>query len=194
MLIDPRITRGDWFQTWSGVKFYPFDPRPEEINLTDIAEHLAKTCRFGGAVRDFYSVAQHSVIVSVEAEHLILLAGADAELARAVARCGLLHDAAEAYIGDMVRPLKLGMPEYRAVEHRIEAAITTRFGLLDPMPAVIKRADNAALMTERRDLLLHQMVWTERAAALSEVIVPLDWRSAMAAFWARAVALGLVAA
>lgn len=139
--------RGDWIQTFSGKKFWPLDPRPEDVALADIAHALAMTCRFGGHTRSFYSVAQHCGIVSAlvgdSPERLCLPA--------------LLHDAAEAYLVDMPRPIKR-QPELAAlkkIEARIEVAIAERFGF-DPAALHhpdIKKADLVALATEARDLM-----------------------------------------
>src|SRR5690242_11754504 len=85
--------RGDWMQTYTGRRFWPLDPRVDDIDIGDIAHHLSLVCRFAGACREFYSVAQHCVGVSYVCDPKDAL-------------WGLLHDAAEAYVGDMVRPLK----------------------------------------------------------------------------------------
>jgi uncharacterized protein len=129
-----------WFITYSGIRFWPLDPRPEDICITDIAHSLSHICRFGGHARHFYSVAQHSVIVS----HLV-----EPELALA----GLMHDATEAYLGDMTRPLKHQMPEYQRVEGLLWRVIAEKFGLPSELPPSIKHADNVALLTERRDVI-----------------------------------------
>lgn len=155
---------GDWFQTHSGVRFFPLDPHPEDINIDDITHALARTCRFGGHVRDYYSVAQHSVIVSnIVPEELALY--------------GLLHDATEAYIGDCVRPLKYSMPQYREIEENLWGVVADRFGLHREIPAEVKHADNVALITERRDLLANQQEWGEWTKAytpLAEKINPFN--------------------
>lgn len=156
---EPR--EGDWFQTYTGVRFYPYDPRPEDVNIEDIAHHLSLLCRFNGAVRTFYSVAQHSVLVS-------------RNVPPGMALWGLLHDAAEAYLGDMVRPLKMGMPQYRAVEERVLGAVAAKFLLLWPPSGAVKVADQVLLSTERRDLLPHALRWREGEAPLIEPIVPWD--------------------
>lgn len=130
-----------WMQTYSGGKFDLANPRPEDVSILDIAHHLSLICRFTGAVREFDSVAQHSVVVSnlVPVEHALT---------------GLLHDAAEAYVTDLHRPLKKMLPDYQAIEDRVwREAIAPRFGLPPTLPAAVKYADNVSLMWERRDLL-----------------------------------------
>ncbi len=131
--------RGDWMQTASGLQFHPLDPRPEDICIEDIAHALSNLCRFGGHVRTFYSVAQHSVIVADLLPDRLKLAG-------------LLHDATEAYLVDIPRPLKVALKEYQRIEHRLAAIIGQKFRV-DFSDPLIKRADNAALMAEARDLL-----------------------------------------
>src|ERR1700683_336889 len=85
--------RGAWIVTFSGRRFYVLDPRPSDVRIEDIAHSLSLQCRFNGHVKNFYSVAQHSVLVSERCDP-------------ADALYGLLHDASEAYIGDMSAPLK----------------------------------------------------------------------------------------
>jgi hypothetical protein len=132
--------RFDWFITASGRRVHVLDPDPSLIHVDDIAHALAHVCRFGGHVREFYSVAQHSVLVSelVPEEHALL---------------GLMHDATEAYLGDVIRPLKRLLPAYSEIEAIWEAAIAQRFGLPLDHPPSIKKADVVALVTERRDLV-----------------------------------------
>lgn len=108
---------GDWIQTFTGKKFYPLSPQIEDICIEDIAHALSNVCRYAGHCRDFYSVAQHCVMVSDWMPSMKLE--------------GLMHDASEAYLGDISRPLKHSdaMSGYREAEHRMEAVINAAFDL-----------------------------------------------------------------
>lgn len=156
-------THTDWIQTFTGKQFWPLEPRIEDIDINDIAHALSNLCRYGGHVEQFYSVAQHCVLVSrvVPQEHALR---------------GLLHDASEAYLIDVPRPIKRseGMEVYRAAEKRLEAAIYTRFGLSPEDPECIKTADNQLLRTEQRDLMKPAPAeWKDyRVGALPETIIP----------------------
>jgi uncharacterized protein len=133
------VSVAPWIQTRSGIAFDLVDPRPSTVDLGDIAFSLAHINRFTGHV-GCYSVAQHSVLVShaVLPEH---------------ARVALMHDAHEAYVGDISSPLKTLLPGFKAIEQRVWAAIAERFDLQLELPGDVKRADLEALMTEARDLL-----------------------------------------
>ena len=141
----------------------PFEPDPEQIDPGDIARALANQCRFGGHSRVFYSVAQHCVIVSRVVEER----GGDAEDAFAA----LMHDAGEAYLGDMPHPLKhrsaLGAA-FRDAEARLEEAIRERFKIKTNVPEV-KSVDRALLATERRAFSAEIWRWPEL-----EDVEPLD--------------------
>lgn len=131
-----------WSQTYTGVQFWLLQPREDDIRISDIAHSLSLQCRFNGHCSRFYSVAEHSVRVSWHLPPELQL-------------WGLLHDAAEAYLGDLVRPVKC-QPEakwYRDVEDNLLRCIAGRFDLIWPMPAKVKIADNTLLATEARDLM-----------------------------------------
>jgi hypothetical protein len=135
--------KGDWVQTYTGRVMYPLDPRPEEINIIDIAHALSNLCRFTGHVRTFYSVAEHSVRVSNVCDVQDAL-------------WGLLHDASEAYLADMSRPMKRTSdfgPLYHQAEARLMAVICEKYGLPQDMPESVSVADTRLLMTEKRDLM-----------------------------------------
>lgn len=187
---DPQ--RGGWIQTHTGRRFHPLDPRPEDFDLRDIAQGLAHLCRFGGQCRAFYSVAQHSVLVSEICEA--------ARGQREDAIAGLLHDAPEAYIADLPRPVKQEIPEYRAIEDRLWSAVQTRFGLCDPATgdprfddALLWQSDDRALMTERRDLMAVDMDWGFGAdlAPVRATVTPLGPEEARSLFLERTAALGV---
>ena len=125
---------GDCQITARGATVWPLDPRPEEIDVGDIAHHLARICRWGGTVRDYYSVAEHSCMLALYFS----------EKGRTdLARWALLHDAAEAYLGDVVRPLKPFMLEAVGYERRLEQVIWQKYGLGKELPSPVKRADTA---------------------------------------------------
>ena len=167
--------RGDWMQTATGRKFWPLDPRPEDVHLEDIAHALSMICRFGGHCRTFYSVAEHSVRVSLVAEASARAVPFCANDIRLIALTGLLHDAAEAYIGDMIRPLK-SQPEligFKVAEVAIEQAIRARFSLPAGKGRHVRDADEVLLATEARDIMGGESAgkWMLCAAPLSEHIV-----------------------
>jgi hypothetical protein len=147
---DPRARRnyglsernGDWMQVSSGGIIYPLDPRPEEINIKDIAAALSKLCRYGGHCIHYISVAEHSVHVANAAPDNLKMAA-------------LLHDASEAYLVDMPRPIKRHFPEYRVHEERLEKCIFEKFGLPYPIPDEVKRIDNAILADEKAQNMEH---------------------------------------
>lgn len=132
--------RGQPMQVYQrAAPFFPLDPRPEDFNLEQIAHALSQQCRYGGHTKRFYSVAQHCVLVS------LLCPTYPAE--------GLMHDASEAYLGDIIKPLKVLFPLYLSAEYRMEEALAKRWNLTHPWPPEVKHADLVMLATEKRDLI-----------------------------------------
>ena len=138
----------------SGRYFDLLDPQPDQFTLADIAGALSKMCRFGGQIGRFYSVAEHSVLCAQQA-------AADGASIEVQAAC-LMHDAAEAFIGDVVKPLKVMLPQYHEVERRVELCIVRKYrlgGTGDWPP--VKEIDRAMLIAERRALFTaDEVVWT----------------------------------
>ena len=132
--------RGNWMQTFTGRVFYPISPLAEEMDPLDIAHSLSLQCRYGGHVDRFYSVAEHCVLMSefVSPENAIY---------------ALLHDATEAYVSDVPRPLKGHLPEYKDIEDRVWVEVAKRFGVDEQVPQEVWDADNRILLTERAALL-----------------------------------------
>ncbi|KRQ11906.1 phosphohydrolase [Bradyrhizobium pachyrhizi] len=134
--MNAQVRKGDWMQTFSGLQFWPLDPRANEVRIQDIAAGLSKLCRYGGQSLRFYSVAEHCVHMANHAPDELKLAA-------------LLHDASEAYLCDIIRPIKPFLSNYLEIEAGLERVIAQRFGLSHPWPAEVKRLDTAILADER---------------------------------------------
>jgi len=180
-----------------GTLFSFLDPDPAEICLEDIAHGLSNLCRFNGQTSAFYSVAQHSVLVSLLCNMRDAL-------------WGLFHDAAEAYLGDVVSPIKrnLGMEKYRLAEEVVMRAVAERYGLpwedhsdaedkSGPEPMSVKLADRLAVYLELRDVMntdaMRYGYRVERPdlSILGITIEPLLPPDAKALFLTRAAELGI---
>lgn len=150
--------RGDWIQTATGRQFWPMDPRPGDVFLDDIAHALSLLCRFGGHCLRFYSVAEHSVLLSRAAP-------------RPYKKWALLHDASEAYVVDVPSPIKPALAGYKPLEQQVMRAIAVRFNLHLGMPDVVKRLDRAILEDERRQNMAESEIeWSNCAEPLGVVL------------------------
>lgn len=142
-----------WVQTYSGQPFDLMEPRAADVRISDVAHHLARIARFSGATAGEYgySVAQHSMLVA----HILEVWGGDAQLQLE----GLLHDAGEAYYGDITAPVlsalrKLGAGEaLTMLRGGVDAVVREAFGLAPVEPPLVKRADLVALAIERKLLM-----------------------------------------
>ncbi|MNJ96676.1 hypothetical protein D3C87_144050 [compost metagenome] len=137
----PEIVEKSWVITVSGNRFSILKPDPADVKIEDIACALARQARFNGHTRFFYSVGQHSCL------------GAQVAPTKDLALDMLFHDATEAYVGDLVSPVKALLPDFELIESRIHWAIAQKFNLEYPMPKVIKQIDRRLLATEVRDLI-----------------------------------------
>jgi uncharacterized protein len=181
-----------WLQTAHGRAFDVMDPRASAVHLDDIAHALSNLCRFGGHCRPFYSVAEHSFRVALRVEDLCRarFPGKTIRGQRwwGIVLGALLHDASEAYLIDLPRPLKLvpGLGEvYRSLERGVQAVIWERFGVRpeDGAHEVIQHADDVLLATEKRDLMAKcDVPWATLPAPLPERMNPLDGHGARLAF------------
>jgi len=159
----------DALETFTGGRFHPFDPDPSDVHIADIAGGLAHTCRFGGHCRSFYSVAQHSLFVASELEDQ----GPRLEL------YGLLHDAAEAYLGDLPRPVKREFDAFEAAEARILDTVWSALDVESPSEAeweTVMAADDRLLAYEA-DALLENAAWAADPPDLSYALGSTDIQS-----------------
>lgn len=137
---------GAWIQTYTGRKINVFAPNPRDIKILDIAHALSNICRFTGHCRQFYSVAEHSFYVSEMVDSKYALQG-------------LLHDAAEAYLCDVPRPIKPNLLNYKEIEDRLTSIIFARFGLDPKIPQPVKIQDARLCLTEGHYLMPSIKEW-----------------------------------
>lgn len=136
---------GNTIRLRSGLYFDLGDPHEDQFTIEDIAGALSKICRFGGQIECFYSVAEHSYWCGYQAE----CDGLTPDEIAAV----FLHDAAEAFVGDVVKPLKLMLEEFGRIERRIESVIERKFGVdFDKHKKAIQKIDHEMLIAERRSM------------------------------------------
>lgn len=160
-----RRETGPWFQTFSGAQVNPMTLEPQDVHLADVAHALSMICRFNGHSTRHYSVAQHSV----HGTHLALTSEAFATPLdrQRLARWFLIHDAAEAYLVDMPRPVKYAdqfhddarwTKGFRSLEYAVQEICNQRFMGRQPsrsMEEAVKDLDNVMLATEREQLINH---------------------------------------
>lgn len=161
----------DWMQTYTGRRFYPFEPSGDDMCIQDIAHALSLLCRYNGHCLGFYSVAQHSVMVSLHCKYPLH---------------GLLHDADEAYLGDISRPVKrslkvLGVTALEEAAFAIQQVVAYKFGLIwsHEAEADVKHWDNILLSTEARDMMSPMIDGTQWTSVdifdkLSDEIIPVS--------------------
>jgi hypothetical protein len=146
-----------WIMTYTGHKVDPLNPNPDDIVIEDIAHALANICRFNGHVKHFYSVGQHALLCAASFLEEIGASNFDelGSFDNAKVLALLLHDASEAYLCDVPKPIKPHMPGYAELEDRLQHTINVKYGLaLDAhtLPCV-KHVDKRVLVTEARALM-----------------------------------------
>lgn len=159
LVADATRRKGDWMQLYSGRQFWPMDPRADEVEITDIAHSLAMQCRYAGHCLRFYSAAEHSVRVAryVAAMH----ASVDTVL------WALLHDASEAYLVDVPRPVKPYLAGYKDAERAVMAAVCDRFGLPHEMPGIVHEIDGRIIADERANMAVCVQPWASTGAPIN---------------------------
>lgn len=163
-----------WIQTHTGKKFFPFEPESQDIDIKDIAHSLSLICRYNGHCKTFYSVAEHCIRVSEIVSEKNKL-------------WGLLHDAAETYLGDICHPIKKyfcinyncfgdGTIPFDCYEDAILYKVADKFNLTweTPygFPQEVHNADKILASTEKRDLLVYDLQWCDLPEPLSDKIKP----------------------
>jgi 5'-deoxynucleotidase YfbR-like HD superfamily hydrolase len=143
-----EIKHDDWIQTYTGKQFFLINPTVDMIDIKDIAHALSMQCRFAGHIKEFYSVAEHSVLVSKLSNNGNKLAA-------------LLHDASEAYIADIASPFKPFLTNYKKLEHNIMDVVAEKFNFDYPFNDDIHQSDVAQLKIEARELLNIYPTWAD---------------------------------
>ena len=145
---------GDWFQTWTGKRFYILDPRVEDFCIEDVAHALSNQCRYNGHTDRFYSVAEHSIILTRYVLNGLIKGGHGRLHRNDMAHLMLMHDGAEAYFSDVPKPIKNSIPNLEAAELRVEEVYAKAFGTLPKLPNWMKEFDRRIVMDEKRALMI----------------------------------------
>lgn len=177
---------GDWIETYTGKSFYPLDPRPQDICIEDIAHGLSLICRYNGQCKRLYTVAQHSLNCADVAAHLGLTP-------RIQLLC-LLHDAAEAYIADVSKPVKPYLAGYKDIERNIQAVIYRTFDIAPPDKTEadwVKHIDRCVMVAEAKVLMPFQGwgKWVDDADEVEVDLTPWTGEMLEARFKVRFAAL-----
>lgn len=145
----------------SGATLDLLAPSTSDFTIDDIAHGLSQICRYAGQCKHFYSVAEHSVLVS--------------DVASGAALEALLHDAAEAFIGDVTRPLKQLLPEYKRIEDTLQLVIRHRFSLPESQSPEVKQADLRVLAAEQAQIMPRGLSQWASAAGISPALVQVQY-------------------
>lgn len=156
-------TKNSWIRTYTGGKIYLFDPIRSSIEIEDVAHTLAMLCRFNGASKQFYSIAQHCCIICDNLpDHLKF--------------DGLMHDSGEIAISDIPSPFKAHFPELKKAEIEFEGYLSGRFGFNFPYDPLVKVHDVKCLATEMRDLMVRDDQGRLDQEPYKKTIKPWGWK------------------
>lgn len=156
----------DWMQSYNSKVIYPLQPKPDDFSLETVAHALALKCRFNGQCKFFYSVAQHSVIVSLHCSQENAL-------------WGLLHELDEVFLPDVPRPIKPTIPGWKELAEKHMRAGATAFKLRMPIPDQVHHVDAACLNAEKFDVMgKPPKEWGQLPPRLDYPIEPMSWQDA----------------
>ncbi|MEX3623697.1 hypothetical protein [Viridibacillus arvi] len=155
----------DYIETSSGIAFYPYDPKIEDINVLDIAQSISQLCRFGGHTKHFYSVAQHSIWV-----YKYLKENGASPL---VQLYGLLHDATEGYMVDLPTPIKKHLTKYKAAEDNLHDVIWDALKIKHPSCEQWKQVKEVDMLLQHHEanFLLPKAAWSDKTVKLESVYI-----------------------
>ena len=167
---DTAYTAVDWVETYTGRQFHVLDPKPEMVTIIDIAHALSNQCRYSGHTKTFYSTAQHCCLLTDYATGVLKASALDCLQI-------LIHDAAEAFLVDMPRPIKQHMPAFREMDYAVQKVVRTWLGFDDiPFPPWQDEIDSLIIHDERTQLMSDSgNDWQHRGAPLGIRIRP--WTS-----------------
>jgi hypothetical protein len=163
LVTDTKRKAVDWVGTFTGRRFWPSAPKVDDITIIDIAHHLSNICRYNGSTIAHYSVAQHSCILCDYVQKA--RSGTPLDCLQI-----LMHDAPEAWIGDMARPIKQHAPDYRKMDHDVTVVVRSWMGWDGlPIPDWQDELDTRIIADERA-----QVVFDQENDWLMDGVEPLD--------------------
>lgn len=162
------MKKDDYIETYSGVSFYPFQPKVEDINIEDISHAISQICRFGGHCKHFYSVGQHSILVA----KLLKDWGASTD----VQLYGLLHDGTEGYMIDLPSPIKKHLPAYKQAENQLHDIIWRALDIRMPTEEEWKQVKKADILMQHHEAnqLLSKASWADPTIHLDNIEIQIE--------------------
>jgi hypothetical protein len=163
-----------WMETFTGKRFYSLNPKAEDVDIIDIAHSLSNQCRYGGHTNIHYSVATHCCVLSDYMRRR--------SSSRRDALIALMHDAGEAYLSDIVRPIKHRVTQLKEVEAAIDRVVFEAFSLPAVLPQWLKLIDSQIINDERSVVMSDSgNDWSTSALEPLGVVIP-AWAPTRAKF------------